>query len=121
MLVIEDPGMAVELSLMGHSRERSAVVVHLKSGAVVRADRLLLATGRRPNVGAWHAAGLAQTERGWLKVDPATLEAQPGIFGAGDVTGLGGVTPLPPIPRQGDPCRLRGMEARARPRAAPSR
>ena len=73
MLVIGDPCIAVEQPLMGPSRERSAVVVHLKSGAVVRADRLLVATGRRPNVEAWHAAGLAQTARGWLKVDPATL------------------------------------------------
>ena len=35
---------------------------------------------------------LAQTERGWVKVDPATLEVQPGVFGGGDVTGLGGLT-----------------------------
>src|SRR4051812_29449014 len=68
MLVIGDRCIAVEPSLMGPSRERSAVVLHLKSGATVRADRLLVATGRRPNVEGWHAAGLAQTERGWLKV-----------------------------------------------------
>ena len=94
MLMIGDPCVAVEPLADGPSRARSAVVLHLKSGATVRADRLLVATGRRPNVEAWSAAGLAQTERGWLKVDPATLEAQPGVFGAGDVTGLGGFTHL---------------------------
>jgi pyruvate/2-oxoglutarate dehydrogenase complex dihydrolipoamide dehydrogenase (E3) component len=86
-LMIGDPCVAVE-------NQRSAVVVHLKSGAAVSADRLLVATGRRPNLDAWRAAGLAQTERGWLKVDPATLEERPGVFGAGDVTGLGGFTHL---------------------------
>src|SRR5215510_9781102 len=92
MVMIGDPCVAVEQPLMGPPGERSTVVVHLKSGASVRADRLLVATGRRPNVDAWRGSGLAQTERGWLKVDPATLGAQPGVFGAGDVTGLGGFT-----------------------------
>lgn len=51
-----------------------------------------MATGRRPSTEAWHSIGLALTEREWLNVDRATLEAQPGVFGAGDVTGLGGFT-----------------------------
>src|SRR5262249_60109086 len=94
MLTIGDPCVAVEQPMMGPSREHASVVAHLKSGATVRADRLLVATGRRANAEAWRAAGLAQTERGWLKVDSSTLEAQPGVFGAGDVTGLGGFTHL---------------------------
>jgi pyruvate/2-oxoglutarate dehydrogenase complex dihydrolipoamide dehydrogenase (E3) component len=113
MLVIGDPCVAVEPQIMGPSSQRSAVAVHLKSGAVVRADRLLVATGRRPNAEAWRGAGLAQTERGWLKVDPATLEAQPGVFGAGDVTGLGGFTHLAYYHAQVIARRLRGMDARA--------
>lgn len=95
------------------SRKDSAVVVHLKSGGVVRADRLLVATGRRPNAESWHAAGLPQTERGWLNVDPATLEAQPGIFGAGDVTGLGGFTHLAYYHGVVVARRLLGEDARA--------
>jgi pyruvate/2-oxoglutarate dehydrogenase complex dihydrolipoamide dehydrogenase (E3) component len=93
-VMIGDPCVAVERQFAEGSPHRSAVVVHLESGAVLPADRLLVATGRRPNVEAWRATGLAQTERGWLKVDPATLEAHPGVFGAGDVTGLGGFTHL---------------------------
>ena len=119
MLAIGDPCVAVEQPLVGPSRQRSAVVVHLKSGAMVRADRLLVATGRRPNVEAWSATGLAQTERGWLKVDPETLEARPGVFGAGDVTGLGGFTHLAYYHGQVVARRLRGMDARADHAAVP--
>ena len=86
-LMVGDPCVAVE-------KQGSAVVVHLKSGAIVSADRLLVATGRRPNYEAWKSAGLAQTDRGWLKVDPVTLEARADVYGAGDITGLGGLTHL---------------------------
>ena len=113
MLVVGDPCVAVEPQIMGPSAQRAAVVLHLKSGAVVRADRLLVATGRRPNMEAWKSAGLPQTERGWLKVDPTTLEAQPGVFGAGDITGLGGFTHLAYYHAQVIASRLRGMDARA--------
>ncbi len=122
-LMIGDPCVAVEKKSTGplspaSSRQGSAVV-HLKSGAVVSADRLLVATGRRPNVEAWRATGIAQTERGWLKVDPATLEARAGIFGAGDVTGLGGFTHLAYYHGQVVARRLRGMDARADHTAVP--
>ena len=117
-LRIGDPCVAVEKQ-SASSRQASAVVVHLKSGAVVSADRLLVATGRRPNVEAWRATGIAQTERGWLKVDPATLEARAGIFGAGDVTGLGGFTHLAYYHGQVVARRLRGMDARADHTAVP--
>jgi pyruvate/2-oxoglutarate dehydrogenase complex dihydrolipoamide dehydrogenase (E3) component len=119
MLVIGDPCVAVERALMGPSHEHSAVVVHLKSGAVIRADRLLVATGRRPNAEAWRATGLSQTDRGWLKVDPATLEARPGVFGAGDVTGLGGFTHLAYYHGQVIARRLRGMNVMADHTAVP--
>jgi pyruvate/2-oxoglutarate dehydrogenase complex dihydrolipoamide dehydrogenase (E3) component len=111
-LMIGDPCVAVE-------KQSSAVALHLKSGAVVSADRLLVATGRRANMEAWRAVGIAQTERGWLKVDPATLEARPGVFGAGDVTGLGGFTHLAYYHGQVVARRLRGMDTRADHTAVP--
>jgi pyruvate/2-oxoglutarate dehydrogenase complex dihydrolipoamide dehydrogenase (E3) component len=115
-LIIGDPCVGVA----PQSGERpSAVAVHLKSGAAVSADRLLVATGRRPNAEAWAATGLARTERGWLNVDPATLEAEPGVFGAGDVTGLGGFTHLAHYHGQIIARRLRGMDARADHAAVP--
>lgn len=118
-LSLGDPCVAVEKPSAGSSRQPAAVDLRLKSGAVVSADRLLVATGRRPNAEAWHNAGLEQTERGWLKVDPATLEARPGVFGAGDVTGLGGFTHLAYYHGQVVARRLRGQDARADHAAVP--
>jgi pyruvate/2-oxoglutarate dehydrogenase complex dihydrolipoamide dehydrogenase (E3) component len=111
-LMVGDACAAVEYQAAGPSH-RGSVVARLKSGAVVTADRLLVATGRRANAEAWSAAGLPQTERGWLKVDPVTLEARAGVFGAGDVTGLGGFTHLAYYHGQIVARRLRGMDARA--------
>ena len=108
-----DPCVAVE------KRSTTGVVLRLKSGAVVSADRLLLATGRRPNDEAWREAGLPRTERGFLKADPATLEVQPGVYGAGDVTGLGGFTHLAYYHGQVIARRLRGADARADHTAVP--
>ncbi len=105
-LTIGDPCVSVE-------KKFSRVAVRLKSGKTVEADRLLVATGRRPNFEAWSAAGLARTERGWLKVDGATLAERPGVFGAGDVTGLGGFTHLAYYHGQIVARRLRGEDARA--------
>jgi len=112
-LMIGDPCAAVERSSSASSAQRAAVNIWLKSGAMIQADRLLVATGRRPNVDAWQAAGLARTERGWLKVDPATLESQAGVFGAGDVTGIGGFTHVAHYHGQIIARRLRGIDARA--------
>jgi pyruvate/2-oxoglutarate dehydrogenase complex dihydrolipoamide dehydrogenase (E3) component len=118
-LMIGDPCVAVETYSAAPSGQSPEVALRLKSGAIVRVERLLLATGRRPNAEAWHGAGLPETERGWLKVDPATLEARPGIFGAGDVTGLGGFTHLAHYHGQVVARRLRGMDARADHTAVP--
>jgi pyruvate/2-oxoglutarate dehydrogenase complex dihydrolipoamide dehydrogenase (E3) component len=95
------------------------VILRLQSGAAVSAARLLVATGRRSNADAWSGTGLEQTERGWLKVDPATLEAQPGVFAAGDVTGLGGFTHVAYYHGQVIAKRLRGLDARADHTAVP--
>jgi pyruvate/2-oxoglutarate dehydrogenase complex dihydrolipoamide dehydrogenase (E3) component len=111
-ILVGDPCEAVE-------RHGPTVVAHLKSGAVVAGDRLLVATGRRPNYEAWVEAGLARTERGWLKVDPSTLEAHAGVYGAGDVTGLGGFTHLAYYHGQVVARRLRGENAKADHTAVP--
>ncbi len=109
---VGDPCVAVET----HGDD---VVVHLKSGAVISGARLLVATGRRPNFEAWKPVGLAQTERGWLKVDPETLEARDGIYGAGDITGIGGFTHLAYYHGQIVARRLKGQDARADHSAVP--
>lgn len=103
----------------GVEKQGPVVLVHLQSGRIVRADRLLVATGRRPNHEAWSGSGLAQTERGWLKVNPQTLEARAGVYGAGDVTGLGGFTHLAYYHGQVVARRLRGEDAVADHSAVP--
>ena len=87
--------------------------------ATVGAGRLLVATGRRPNAEAWRDAGLAQSDRGWLRVDPATLEAAQGVFGAGDITGIGRFTHLAHYHGQVIARRLRGIDATADHTAVP--
>ncbi|MGI8550419.1 MAG: mercury(II) reductase [Dehalococcoidia bacterium] len=69
-------GVAVRVTVEGHVQE-------------VRAQQLLVATGRRPNTDsiAIEAAGVALDEVGGVKVD-ATLQTNvPHIFAAGDVIG----------------------------------
>jgi pyruvate/2-oxoglutarate dehydrogenase complex dihydrolipoamide dehydrogenase (E3) component len=97
----------------GVEKAASYVMVKLKSGATVHAARLLVATGRRANFEAWQASGLARTERGWLKVDPETLQAHDAVYGAGDVTGIGGFTHLAYYHGQIVARRIRGEDARA--------
>lgn len=104
---------------LGVEKKNGGVLLKLKSGALVQADRLLVATGRRANFEAWQGAGLQQTERGWLKVDPFTLEAQVDVYGAGDVTGLGGFTHLADYHGHVVARRLRGEDARADHTAVP--
>jgi pyruvate/2-oxoglutarate dehydrogenase complex dihydrolipoamide dehydrogenase (E3) component len=111
-LAVGDPCESVE-------PHDDGVMLHLKSGTIVAADRLLVATGRRANFEAWRASGLAQTERGWLKVDPITLEARANVYGCGDVTGLGGFTHLAYYHGQVVARRLRGEDARADHAAVP--
>src|ERR1700687_5593103 len=100
-------------SFVGIETAPAGVRVSLKSGYTIEAERLLVATGRRANSEAWQDSGLSKTERGWLKVDPATLEAAPGIYGAGDVTGIGGFTHLAYYHGQIVARRIRGEDARA--------
>jgi len=97
----------------------TGVVLHLQSGATVEATRLLVATGRRANFEAWEGSGVSRTDRGWLKVDPATLEALPGVYGAGDITGIGGFTHLAYYHGQVIARRIRGEDARADHTAVP--
>lgn len=111
-LMAGDPCVAVE-------RQAADVLLHLGSGAIVPADQVLVATGRRANFEAWRESGLAQTERGWLKVHPETLEAHARVYGAGDVTGLGGFTHLAFYHGQVVARRLRGEDVRADHSAVP--
>src|SRR6202521_4260010 len=103
-LMAGDPCVGIETAPAG-------VLVRLKSGFTIEAERLLVATGRRANFEAWQDSGVSKTERGWLKGDPNTPEAAPGIHGAGDVTGIGGFTHLAYYHGQGVARRLRDRKS----------
>jgi mercuric reductase len=67
-----------------------SVAVELPDGGrVVRAERLLLATGREPNTGelGLDRAGVAVDPAGFVKVDATLRTSQPHIWAAGDSIG----------------------------------
>jgi mercuric reductase len=55
----------------------------------LRAERLLVATGRRPNTDGigLETAGVALDPEGWIVVDPTLRTSAPHIYAAGDVIG----------------------------------
>lgn len=99
LVAAEEPEAGVALKA---AFEAEGIVVHTgarldglpEHGSRDGSTRVLLATGRRPNLEGFDlgAAGAAATERGWLRADPATLEAAAGLFAGGDVTGIFGFT-----------------------------
>lgn len=71
------------------SQDQSGTALHLTSGEVLRAEHLLLATGRVPNSDGLNlaAAGITTTANGGIVIDPQMRTANPGVWAAGDVTG----------------------------------
>jgi dihydrolipoamide dehydrogenase len=82
----------IELALGVHAtraaREGADYLLELDDGRVVRGDRLLVATGRRPRVQdiGLETVGVEADARG-MPVD-ASLRAVEGVWGVGDVTGI---------------------------------
>jgi pyruvate/2-oxoglutarate dehydrogenase complex dihydrolipoamide dehydrogenase (E3) component len=85
-------GEGVELHLGRHAgsarRDRGDYVLELTDGAVLRGDRLLVATGRRPRVDGLglETVGIEPSRRG-IEVD-ALMSAGDGVWAIGDVTGI---------------------------------
>ncbi|HEX4579549.1 MAG TPA: NAD(P)/FAD-dependent oxidoreductase, partial [Candidatus Dormibacteraeota bacterium] len=94
----EDDGIAVSTSVkaVAASSDADGVTLRVDSGESFTAETLLVAVGRRPKLYGFdlEAAGVSTTERGWIKVDDATLVAAPGIWAGGDITGIGAFTHL---------------------------
>jgi pyruvate/2-oxoglutarate dehydrogenase complex dihydrolipoamide dehydrogenase (E3) component len=92
--VFAEEGIAVHTGAHASSvsREGEQIAVELGDGRRLVADRLLLATGRKPNVAGLglKAAGL-DGSAGAIEVD-ANLRAGDGIWAVGDVTGKGAFT-----------------------------
>lgn len=93
--VFADEGIAVltRATVQKLGRDGDGIVASVQVGTelrTIRADRLLLAAGRRPNsdrIGV-EAAGVAVTPRGEVAVDQTLRTSVPHIFAAGDVIGL---------------------------------
>ncbi len=78
------------------SRDGSGTRLELDGAEPVTGDRLLVATGRRPNLDGFDlaAAGVSTSPRGWVQVDPVSLRAAEGVWAGGDINGIGGFTHL---------------------------
>jgi pyruvate/2-oxoglutarate dehydrogenase complex dihydrolipoamide dehydrogenase (E3) component len=72
------------------------------------ADVVLVAAGRTPNTDDF---AVAKDPRGFVQVDRATLEAEPGVFAGGDVNGIYGFTHVSWYHGQVIGRRLRGESA----------
>jgi dihydrolipoamide dehydrogenase len=74
--------------VQGATLNDDGVTVRLE-GAEVKAEKLLVAVGRAPNVEGigLEAAGVDLTERGFIKVDEWMRTTAPGVWAIGDVVG----------------------------------
>ncbi|MFN2465256.1 MAG: NAD(P)/FAD-dependent oxidoreductase [Candidatus Dormibacteria bacterium] len=103
------------------AQQGGEISVTVGGGDVLTADRVLLATGRRANLDGFDldAARVRKTDRGWVQVDPATLEAAEGVYAIGDINGIGGFTHLADYHGNVVGRALRGEKSRADHRAVP--
>ncbi|HEX9030587.1 MAG TPA: NAD(P)H-quinone dehydrogenase, partial [Streptosporangiaceae bacterium] len=95
-VVVEDVFRRRGMSVLGRSRAVSAVrtadgvEVGLEDGRVVRGSHCLLTVGMVPSTGGigLEDAGVAVDERGYVTVDRVSRTSAPGVYAAGDCTGV---------------------------------
>jgi pyruvate/2-oxoglutarate dehydrogenase complex dihydrolipoamide dehydrogenase (E3) component len=94
--------------------------VRLESGEVLESERLLVATGRRPNVDGLglETLGVEITEQG-VRVDER-LRAADGVWAIGDAAGVGLLTHLGKYQARVAAVNIAGRDARADYRAIPA-
>ena len=90
----------------------------LADGSAVAFDRLLVATGRKPNVGGLEPLGLEITRRG-IEVDER-LRAAENIWAIGDVTGIAPFTHVGKYHARVAAYDMAGRDVRADHRAVPA-
>ena len=71
------------------AREGGALEARLSDGRALRARKVLVAAGRRPQIDGLGLAeaGLEIDDDGWVQVDERYATTAPGVFAAGDVIG----------------------------------
>ena len=118
----EDEGICVLVEAHAVRAERGGkgVRLRLESGDVLEAGRLLVATGRRPNVQdlGLEQLGVEITERG-IGVDDR-LSAAEGVWAIGDAAGVGLLTHLGKYQARVAAANIAGKDARADYRAIPA-
>ena len=76
---------------IGESANEKTVTAEDDSGTEIEVtgDRLLLATGRRPNTDRWNvaAAGIETTEKDFVKTDESLRTTAEGVYSIGDIAG----------------------------------
>lgn len=91
---LENEGIDIHtgMTTTGVERDGAEIIVHVLHGSLegtLRAEKLLVATGRRPNTSdiGLEGAGIRLTDRGFVRVDAMMRTSNPNVFAAGDVTG----------------------------------
>lgn len=103
-----------------HIEERGGLLrVTVDDGSELEAERLLVATGRRPRTAGvgLESAGARLGERG-IEIDER-CRAAPGVWAVGDVTGIAPFTHVASYQARVAAADIRGLEARADYRAIP--
>lgn len=120
--LLEEEGIEVRVSTLTQRVERtgSEFRLHLPGGEVLAAERLLVATGRRPNVDrlGFDQLGLTISKRG-IEVDEG-LRAAPNVWAIGDVTGIALFTHVGKYQARIAAENVAGGDARADYRAVPA-
>jgi dihydrolipoamide dehydrogenase len=89
--VFERRGMGIRRGRAASvERTGKGVLVHLTDGTTVEGSHALMTVGSVPNTGGMglDVAGIAVTEAGFIQVDRVSRTTVPGVYAAGDCTGV---------------------------------
>jgi pyruvate/2-oxoglutarate dehydrogenase complex dihydrolipoamide dehydrogenase (E3) component len=89
--VFQRRGMAVRRGRAARvERQPDGVVVHLTDGTTVEASHALMTVGSIPNTRGMglEEAGIELSEQGFVEVDRVSRTSVPGVYAAGDCTGV---------------------------------
>jgi pyruvate/2-oxoglutarate dehydrogenase complex dihydrolipoamide dehydrogenase (E3) component len=113
---LREDGVDIRLGVRAESVTRNTVL--LTDGSDVAFDRLLLATGRKPNVDGLDALGLEISRRG-IEVDER-MRAAENVWALGDVTGIAPFTHVGKYHARIAAYDMAGRDVRADHRAVPA-
>jgi len=114
--VFEEEGIEIRTGVEAQRAEPG--VLHLSDGSRVEAERLLVATGRRPNVEGLEAAGVRIGRRG-IELDEQCRAAED-VWAIGDVTGVAQFTHVGKYQARVAAAAMCGRDVRADYRAIPA-